>query len=60
LPKDLREIFEQHSDDRAFLSQLLDRENIETAKPGQGAFFIVGDNDRAAAHLVRSCSFFKF
>lgn len=50
LPKDIREVFKQHSDDREFLSLLLDRENIETAKPGQGAFFIVGDNDQAAAH----------
>lgn len=50
LPKDLRKIFKQHSDDRAFLSQLLNSENIETTKPGQGAFFIVGDNNRAAAH----------
>lgn len=50
LPKDLREIFELHSEERKFLSQLLEGENIETAKPGQGSFFIVGDNDKAAVH----------
>lgn len=50
LPKDLRKFFEQHSDDREFLSRLLERKNIETARSGQGAFFIVGDSDKAAAH----------
>lgn len=50
LTPDLRETFELHFDDREFLSNLLDRNLIESLRPGEGAFFLVGDRESAAAH----------
>lgn len=50
LSKDIRDVFDLHFDDREFLSNLIDVNTVESAKLGQGAFFIVGDRNRAAAH----------
>jgi hypothetical protein len=50
LTKDSREVFESHFEDREFLSNFLAESLIESAKPGEGAFFLVGDRDSAAAH----------
>lgn len=50
LPKDLRDIFNSHSDDRLFLSELLDFNNAESPKMGEGVFFIVGDDQIGAVH----------
>lgn len=50
LSDELREEFHLHDNDREYLSELIDESLIETAKLGQGAFFIIGDKNTAAAH----------
>jgi hypothetical protein len=50
LPQEMRAVFRSYSGDREFLSHLLNTDAIELPKFGQGAFFIVGDEDNGAAH----------
>jgi len=50
LSKELRDILELNHNNREFLSHLLEDSKIETPKPGEGSFFIVGDQNSAAIH----------
>ncbi len=50
LPQNVRKVFRSHCNDRTFLTNLLERSHIESAKLGQGSFFLVGDMNNACVH----------
>ena len=50
LPSDMRGVFNSNARDRAFLSAWLDRAKAESAKKGEGIFFIVVDPLLGAIH----------
>lgn len=50
LENDMRSIFIANEENRLFLSELLDIHKAESAKRGQGIFFIVGDEELGAVH----------
>lgn len=50
LPDEMREIFNSNRNHREHLSQLLDLNNAESPKKGEGVFFIVADAQIGAVH----------
>jgi len=50
LPNEVRDIFISHSNDRAFLNELLDVNKAQSPKRGEGVFFIVADDTKSAVH----------
>lgn len=50
LPEELHLEFQDHFQDREYLSRMLDPAFVETVPEGMGALFIVGDAARAAVH----------
>jgi hypothetical protein len=45
-----RDIFLSNFNDRLFLSQFLNINDAESASPGQGVFFIIGDREKGTIH----------
>ncbi len=50
LPEGQRDLFISNFNDRAYLSELLDIGKAESAKNGEGVFFIVADRQIGAIH----------
>lgn len=48
--EEMRTVFRLNEQDREFLSRFLELTQAETAAQGEGAFFIVGDQQTAAVH----------
>lgn len=50
IPTELRNVFHENQEDRMFLKDLINLEDTESPKKGQGVLFIVGDANIGAVH----------
>ncbi len=50
LDEEMRSLYEDHSDDRAFLAEVFQKDEAEQPRIGQGAIFVVGNSRFSALH----------